>query len=230
MIYEPEEDSFLLQKFVKKHLKISKKKFSVSQKSRSDFSGYAKCLVLDMGTGSGIQAKTASFDADLVIGLDINKDVIKYCEKNSKGDNIHFLKSNLFQIFEDNFFYYDKVENKLEIYEKRRVEDREKRKELVNKQIKFDLMIFNPPYLPQELKEKDIRLEGGKKGYEVLNKFLDKAPIYLKKDGKILIVFSSLTDKKKIDGIIAKNNLKFVELEKKHIFFEDLYVYYIARA
>ena len=208
MIYEPAEDSFLLQNFVKK---------------------YAKGIVLDMGTGSGIQAKTASFKADLVIGLDISKNVIKYCEKNSKGSNIYFFKSNLFQIFEDNFFYYDKVENKLEVYEKSRVEDREKRKVLVNKQIKFDLIIFNPPYLPQELKKMDIMLEGGKKGYEVLNKFLDKAPIYLKKDGKILIVFSSFTDKKKIDGIIAKNNLKFVELVKKHMFFEDIYVYYIAK-
>ena len=136
MIYEPAEDSFLLQNFVKK---------------------YAKGIVLDMGTGSGIQAKTASFKADLVIGLDISKDVIKYCEKNSKGSNIYFFKSNLFQIFEDNFVYYDKVDNKFEVYEKSRVENREKRRLLVNKQIKFDLIIFNSPYLPQELKKKYLR-------------------------------------------------------------------------
>ena len=81
MLYEPEEDSFLLQKFVKK---------------------YAKGLVLDMGTGSGIQAKEASEKADLVIALDIDKEAIKYCKKNYK--KINFFKSNLFQIFEDNFF------------------------------------------------------------------------------------------------------------------------------
>ena len=63
MLYEPEEDSFLLQKFVKK---------------------YSKGLVLDMGTGSGIQAKTASEKADLVIALDIDKDAIKHCKKNYK--------------------------------------------------------------------------------------------------------------------------------------------------
>jgi len=206
MIYEPREDSFLLQKYVKK---------------------YAKDLVLDMGTGSGIQAKTASFTAKQVIGLDIDKEAVKYCKKHNK--NIHFFKSNLFQIFEDNFFFYDQVDNKIEIYNKRKVSDREKRKTLVAKQIKFDLIIFNPPYLPQKLKKRDIISEGGKKAYEILEKFFDKAPIYLKKDGKILIVFSSLTNKQKINEFIEKNNLKSVELEKKHVFFEDLYVYWIGK-
>ena len=206
MIYEPAEDSFLLQKFVKK---------------------YAKGLVLDMGTGSGIQAKEASKNADLVIGLDIDKDVIKHCKKNYK--KVNFFKSNLFQIFEDNFFFYDKVDNKLEVYKKNKVNDKEKRKTLVKKQIKFDLIVFNPPYLPQELKERDIRLEGGKKGYEVIEKFLNNVSNYLKKDGKTLLLFSSLTGKKKVNDLILKNKLKFVELEKKHIFFEDLIVYYIQK-
>tara|TARA_Y100000310_G_C20671215_1_gene810409 strand:+ start:435 stop:1064 length:630 start_codon:yes stop_codon:yes gene_type:complete len=208
MIYDPEEDSFLLQKFVKK---------------------YAKGLVLDMGTGSGIQAVSASENADLVIGLDINKDVIKYCKRNIKNKNIHFFKSNLFEVFEDNFFFYDKVENKIEVYNKKKVSDREKRRTLAKKQIKFDVIAFNPPYLPQELQERDERLEGGKKGYEVIAKFLNNVSNYLKKDGKVLLLFSSFTNKGKVDLLIKKNNLRFVELEKKHIFFEDLYVYYVAK-
>jgi methylase of polypeptide subunit release factors len=44
---------------------------------------------------------------------------------------------------------------------------------LVKKQIKFDLIVFNPPYLPQELPERDKALEGGKKGYEVLERFFN---------------------------------------------------------
>jgi release factor glutamine methyltransferase len=100
---------------------------------------------------------------------------------------------------------------------------------LNKKQIKFDLIIFNPPYLPQELKKRDIRLEGGKKGYEVIEKFLNKVYNYLKKDGNILLLFSSFTGKKKVNNLILKNKLKFIELEKKHIFFEDLYVYYICK-
>jgi release factor glutamine methyltransferase len=208
MIYDPEEDSFLLQKFVKK---------------------YSKGLVLDMGTGSGIQALSAIENADKVIALDINKEVIKYCKKNIKNKNIEFFKSNLFEVFEDNFFFYDKVENKIEVYNKKKVSDREKRKVLAKKQIKFDVIAFNPPYLPQELEERDERLEGGKKGYEVIARFLNHVSNYLKKDGKVLLLFSSFTNKRKVNELIRRNNLRFVELEKKHIFFEDLYVYYIAK-
>jgi release factor glutamine methyltransferase len=208
MIYDPEEDSFLLQKFVKK---------------------YSKGLVLDMGTGSGIQAVTASENADKVIGLDISKEVIKYCKKNIKTKNIEFFKSNLFEVFEEKFFFYDKIENKIEIYDKKQVEGREKRRTLAQKQIKFDVITFNPPYLPQELQERDERLEGGKKGYEVIEKFLNNVSKYLKKEGKVLLLFSSFTNKRKMNALIKKNNLRFVELEKKHIFFEDLYVYYVAK-
>ncbi|MEK7203222.1 MAG: hypothetical protein AAB653_02795, partial [Patescibacteria group bacterium] len=89
---------------------------------------------------------------------------------------------------------------------------------------------FNPPYLPQELKLKDLTLEGGKKGYEVLERFLNKVNIFLKTDGIVLIVFSSLTKKEKVNEFIRNNLLEFEELAKKHIFFEDLYVYLIKKS
>ena len=54
---------------------------------------------------------------------------------------------------------------------------------------RFDTIIFNPPYLPDELKVKDLTLEGGKKGYEVIEKFLNDVSNHLKPDGAILIIF-----------------------------------------
>jgi release factor glutamine methyltransferase len=207
MIYEPREDSFLLQRQVKK---------------------FAKGIVLDMGTGSGIQAKTASFKAKQVVALDLDKDTIKHCKKTYVSEkNIHFFNSDLFEIFHDHFFFYE--DGKLEVYEKRRVEDSEKRKEFVEKQIKFDLIIFNPPYLPQTGRKLDIISEGGEKGYEILEKFFDKVPIFLKEDGTVLIVFSSLTNRKKVNEIIEKNGFTFEQLDKKSLFFEELYVYSVFR-
>jgi len=44
-----------------------------------------------------------------------------------------------------------------------------------------------------------------------------------------LIVFSSLTGKEKLEHFLIKNHFKFKELEKKHIFFEDLFVYLIEK-
>lgn len=92
---------------------------------------------------------------------------------------------------------------------------------------KFDLIIFNPPYLPDDPDVKDIALDGGKKGYGVIERFIKNAGNHLKKDGKILMLFSSLTNKPKVDKIIKENGFKFKLLETKKMFFEELYVYLI---
>ena len=77
-IYEPQEDSFLLRDQVLK---------------------YAKGKVLDLGTGSGIQAIAASSRADSVLAVDINPYALMFAESQVKGvnaRNIKFRKSNLF--------------------------------------------------------------------------------------------------------------------------------------
>ena len=74
MIYEPAEDSFLLEKEV---LKFAKRK-----------------RVLDMGSGSGIQSLAAKkAGAKSVFAIDTNIDAIKRC----KSLGIKSVKSNLFQ-------------------------------------------------------------------------------------------------------------------------------------
>lgn len=170
-MYEPREDSYLLLEQVKR---------------------FAKGKVLDMGTGSGIQALAAK-KADSVLAVDINKNTIEHCRKTIKNKKIRFLYSDLFS----------------------------------NIKTKFDTIIFNPPYLPEDIKVKDLTLDGGKKGYEVMERFFSQARKHLNKNGKVLIVFSSLTKKKKVDKIIKKNGFKFKLLKKKKLFFEELYVYLV---
>lgn len=95
---------------------------------------------------------------------------------------------------------------------------------------KFNVIIFNPPYLPKDKGIDDNSLYGGRKGYEVLEKFLNSVNNYLAGEGIILVVFSSLTNKEKVDQIIGRNLLEFEELERKHFFFEDLFVYKIVKS
>lgn len=180
-IYEPAEDSFLLQKYVKK---------------------YSKGIVLDMGTGSGIQAEEAAKSKKVVkvFGVDINEDAIIHCIRNQKNKKITFATSNLFRLF--------KLDRR---YMKTR----------------FDTIIFNPPYLPDDPNVKDKALDGGKKGHELICKFLRGCKRFLKPNGKILLLFSSLTSKPTLDTFLIKNQWKFKELAKEHIFFEDLYIYII---
>ncbi|MBW3004569.1 methyltransferase [Candidatus Woesearchaeota archaeon] len=99
----------------------------------------------------------------------------------------------------------------------------------VSKQ-KFDTIIFNPPYLPQESQKRDIATEGGKKGYEIIQKFLDHAGVYLKTDGNILLLFSSLTNRKMVEQFLRNKMLDFKLIDSIHYFFEELYVYNIIKS
>ena len=171
MIYEPREDSFLLQKYVKQ---------------------YAQGKVLDIGTGSGIQSITALKKTKEVLAVDINPEAVELLKK--KGINARI--SNLFS----------KVKGT------------------------FDIIIFNPPYLPKDEREpKDSALAttGGKKGYETIERFLKQAKKFLKKEGKILIVFSSLTGN--VNSLLKKYNYKFKILAREKLFFEKIYVYLLEK-
>ncbi|MFH1474164.1 MAG: HemK2/MTQ2 family protein methyltransferase [Candidatus Aenigmatarchaeota archaeon] len=168
-IYQPAEDSFLLEKYVKK---------------------LARGKVLDMGTGSGIQAKAALERTDSVTAVDINPEVIEHC-KSIK--NVEFIQSDLFSSVTG----------------------------------KFDTIIFNAPYLPEE-GPKDPALDGGKKGHETIERFLSQVKEFLSKDGIILLVFSSFTNKEKVDHLIVENGFRFEELERIHFSFENIYCYKIT--
>lgn len=169
MIYPPSEDSYLLQKYVKK---------------------YAKGKVLDMGTGSGILALEALKKTKNVLASDINKEAVI----NAKNLGIKAIQSNLFS----------KIKGK------------------------FNLIIFNPPYLPEDKNEpKDSKLAttGGKKGYELIKKFLKQAKPHMNKNGKILILISSLTGNPSV--IFKDYNYKLLETQR--LFFESISVYLLQK-
>ena len=168
MIYEPADDSFLLNKYVKE---------------------FAKGKVLDMGCGSGIQSLTALENTNDVLASDISEEAVNYCKK--KG--INAIYSDLFSNIKE----------------------------------KFDLIIFNPPYLPKDDVDKEfsLTLSGGKKGNEIIERFLKEAKKHLNENGKILIVFSSLTPD--VLKLFRKYKYKFKKLDQLHFFFERIFVYII---
>ncbi|MBU0461354.1 MAG: methyltransferase, partial [Nanoarchaeota archaeon] len=97
---------------------------------------------------------------------------------------------------------------------------------------KFDLIIFNPPYLPRdegEPEDMSVALAGGKHGYEVLGNFLSEAADHLTPKGRILILFSDRTNKAKVEAFIKDALLDFKEVASKNIFFEILHVYLLKK-
>ncbi len=87
---------------------------------------------------------------------------------------------------------------------------------------KFDLIVFNPPYLPSHKYDNERDTTGGKNGSETINKFLRQAKKHLAKSGKIFLLASSLT--KGIKWGTWKKKI----LGKKKLFFERLYVYELS--
>ena len=97
---------------------------------------------------------------------------------------------------------------------------------------KFDIIAFNPPYLPenkQEDKESKLTTTGGKKGDETILKFLKQALAHLNKNGIILLLLSSLTPKDRIEKLLKKQKMKKEILAEEKMFMEALEVWKIMQ-
>ncbi len=89
----------------------------------------------------------------------------------------------------------------------------------VPKEKKYDLILFNAPYLPEEkLEDKQSQLEttGGKKGDEISLKFIKQAKRFITKGGKIFLLVSSLTP---LDPL---NTFNPKVVARKKVWFEEL--------
>ena len=95
--------------------------------------------------------------------------------------------------------------------------------------VEFDLIVTNPPYLPNNPNHVDKTIDGGPSGIEVSIHILTSALDKLTKTGKILIVVSSFSNKKKLERFIVENNLVMKQIAKKNLFYESLEIMEISR-
>jgi release factor glutamine methyltransferase len=87
----------------------------------------------------------------------------------------------------------------------------------------FDLIIFNPPYVPDEIKgEIERSWAGGEDGVRVLERFLKDAPEHLAKGGRILVLLSTTMEDAALQCVLSQ----FVRdrLSSKKLFFEKIWV------
>tara|TARA_Y100000310_G_scaffold270603_1_gene284572 strand:+ start:9128 stop:9679 length:552 start_codon:yes stop_codon:yes gene_type:complete len=177
MIYEPAEDSYLLEGVVRDYLKDKDNNIKI----------------LDMGSGSGIQAincKNLGFEN--ILCCDINPKAVEYLD----GKGLNVVKSDLFSNIE--------------------------------KDKRFDLILFNAPYLPKDKREpgdSQISTTAGDKGYEIIIKFLKQAKGFLSEKGTVLLLFSSLSNPETILKNAEEKGYKYNKLKSLKLDFEELYVY-----
>ncbi len=165
MVYDPMEDSFLLEKAVKQ---------------------WARGKVLDMGTGSAIQALAAKSKGLQVLAADIDPEAVAL----ARAKGLQAIESDLFN-------------------------------QVIGR---FDTIVFNPPYLPDESPH-DIALDGGPTGRELLDRFLDECPMYLEPKGQVLFVQSTITGTGATGKKLASLNMGYEVVESQKISWEQLVVY-----
>jgi release factor glutamine methyltransferase len=89
---------------------------------------------------------------------------------------------------------------------------------------KFNLIIFNPPYLP--VMEEGLLARswsGGECGLEVVTRFLEGVKAHLKPAGRILLIVSSLNGLSTVEGLFASHGFSSSVVALKKIPFETLY-------
>ncbi|OYT61912.1 MAG: protoporphyrinogen oxidase [Thermofilum sp. ex4484_15] len=156
-------------------------------------------LALDMGSGTGIIALKLARGADRVIAVDINLkaaiNTLLNAKLNELSSKVDVICANLFYPF--------------------------------RRGLKFDLITFNPPYLP--VNDGNGALErswsGGRGGIEVIKGFLYMLPTFLKEDGKVLMVISSLTDLGSLKRIASRKGVSIKMVKRVWVgLFEELYL------
>lgn len=167
-----------------------------------------KGRILEIGCGSGIVALSNAKQnpKNEVVGVDINSDAVNCASKNAKLNNIKNVKFMKSNLFSE-----------------------------LSESMKFNVILFNPPYLPTTPQEKVIgklnaAFDGGRDGRKVFDKFLSQFDKYLGSNGIVLLIQSSLNNLKKTEQILEKKGFKIEILESESFFFERLYLLKIVKA
>ncbi|WP_292880962.1 HemK2/MTQ2 family protein methyltransferase [Methanobrevibacter sp. UBA188] len=153
--------------------------------------------VLEIGTGSGIVAMYASRLTDDITVTDINFDACELARKNFAENGIENI-----EILWGNLF--EVVENR-----------------------KFDVILFNTPYLPTEDDEVldntiNYAFDGGLNGRKVIDLFLNEVGNHLNDGGIVQMIQSSLSGNDETLAILDELGFIAEIAASEHFFFEDI--------
>ena len=153
--------------------------------------------VLEIGTGSGIVAMYASKLTDEITVTDINFDACRLAEKNFRENGIENIEILFGNMFEP-------VRNR-----------------------KFDVILFNTPYLPTEEGEVledtiNYAFDGGLNGRKVIDVFLNEVGNHLNKGGIVQLIQSSLSGNEETLDMLDKSGFIAEIAASEHFFFEDI--------
>ncbi|MCK5512699.1 MAG: tRNA (adenine(22)-N(1))-methyltransferase TrmK [Thermodesulfovibrionia bacterium] len=152
--------------------------------------------VLDMGTGAGILAITAGNRARRVIAVDINFKAVQFASKNVSA---HHLSHVVFILQGDLF-------------------------SSLNPGHKFSVILFTPPYMegiPKTIFDHAL-YDPDKK---LARRFFREAKRYLKPEGYVQMVYSSVAQPERVLKIARELGWKYELIVQKRTFTEKFFIY-----
>lgn len=155
--------------------------------------------VLEIGTGTGLVALVASKKASKVVATDINPHAIECARTNTLLNGVENMEIRQGDLFQPVFGE------------------------------KFDLVLFNTPYLPTAEDEVigdelDAAWDGGEDGRKVIDLFLNEVKNHLKDTGIVQLVQSSLSNNKKTCQKLEKQGFRVEITARERFFFEEVVV------
>ncbi len=94
---------------------------------------------------------------------------------------------------------------------------------------RFDLVIFNPPYLPTTDDERakgwiNYALDGGESGRDTIFRFIEELKDHLNTEGRSLLLVSSLSGLEEVKEKARAEGFEVALVANERYFFEQLYV------
>jgi len=156
--------------------------------------------LLDIGTGCGILAIIAARKAKKVVATDVNPHAVECARLNAESNGL----SHKIEVRQGVFF------------------------QPIQKTERFDVIVFNAPYLTSAPSEQRTWIgrswAGGPTGRQIIDRFIADAPQYLKRNGKILLVQSSLANIEETLKKFREANFETRVIAEKKVAFETIVV------
>ncbi len=162
--------------------------------------------VLEVGCGCGIISLVAARRAFRVVAVDVNPFAVCLAWENVRLNGlegkVEVRLGNLFQPIKQNE--------------------------------KFNLIIFNPPYLPVKKSERiggwlEKAWDGGFNGRKVIDKFIMEVEKFLKRNGRVIMVQSTLSNIKKTFKMFTKKGFSINVLDREKFDFEEIFCFEAAK-
>ncbi len=155
-------------------------------------------VFLEVGSGAGLITLAAARTARFIVSIDCSFDAVNNTIENLRRNNLY----NNCHVIESDLL------------------------DALSQSAKFSLIVFNPPYLPEDGERTDLdhALIGGETGTELTQRFVMQAMKHLISGGRILVVLSTLADKDSIQKIMIKCGLEVETVSERSLFFEKIQV------